>query len=115
MTSAAKYRRAVLGIAVAGAIALGGAGHLDARAGGKGKKAAYCQLHGKVKFVSAFPDYKIQIVDAFPDAKVKMVDAFPDQPGKWKAVDAFPDFTVQVVSAFPDFKVKFVEAFPGCP
>ena len=67
-------------------------------------KAGVCQLHGKVKFVSAFPKYKIKFVTAFPDIKVKMVDAFPDKPGQWQVVDAFPDFTVQVV-----------EAFPGCP
>jgi hypothetical protein len=74
-----------------------------------------CKLHGKVKFVSAFPKYKIQIVSAFPDIKVKHVTAFPDKPGEWQTVDAFPDFTVQVVDAFPDFKVQYVEAFPGCP
>ena len=74
-----------------------------------------CQLHGKVKFVSAFPKYKIQIVTAFPDIKVKKVSAFPDKPGEWQVVDAFPDFTVQVVDAFPDFKVQYVDAFPGCP
>lgn len=80
-----------------------------------GKAGRACQLHGKVKFVSAFADYKVQMVDAFPDVKVQMVSAFPDQPGQWQVVDAFPDFTVQVVSAFPDFKVQVVSAFPGCP
>ena len=77
--------------------------------------AGACKLHGKVKFVTAFPKYKIQIVSAFPDIKVKKVGAFPDKPGEWQVVDAFPDFTVQVVDAFPDFKVQYVDAFPGCP
>ena len=81
-----------------------------AKQGGKA-----CQLHGKVKFVTAFPDYKIQIVKAFPDIKVQKVSAFPDKPGKWQIVDSFPDFTVQIVDAFPDVKVQYVDAFPGCP
>jgi hypothetical protein len=80
-----------------------------------GAPPGICKLHGKVKFVTAFPKYKIQIVSAFPDIKVKHVTAFPDKPGEWQVVDAFPDFTVQVVDAFPDFKVQYVEAFPGCP
>ena len=74
-----------------------------------------CGLHGKVKFVSAFADYKVKIVSAFPDIKVQKVSAFPDKPGKWQVVDAFPDFTVQIVDAFPDIKVQYVDAFPGCP
>lgn len=78
-------------------------------------KAEACRLHGKVKFVTSFPDYKIQIVNSFPDAKVKKVTAFPDKPGEWKVVDSFPDFTVQVVDSFPDFKVQYVDSFPGCP
>lgn len=73
-----------------------------------------CQLKGRVKFVNAFPDYKIQFVNAFPDAKVKFVESFPDKAGRWKVVESFPDFTVQVVDAFPDFKIKVVDAFPGC-
>jgi hypothetical protein len=77
--------------------------------------ASICRLHGKVKYVTAFPDYKIQLVTAFPDIKVQKVTAFPDGPGKWQVVDAFPDFKVQVVNAFPDFKVQYVTAFPGCP
>jgi hypothetical protein len=77
-------------------------------------KAGVCQLHGKVKFVTAFPKYKIKIVNAFPDIKVKKVNAFPDKPGEWQVVDAFPDFTVQIVDAFPDFTVQYVDAFPGC-
>jgi hypothetical protein len=77
-------------------------------------KSGVCQLHGKVKFVTAFPKYKIKIVNAFPDIKVKKVNAFPDHGGEWQVVDAFPDFTVQIVDAFPDFTVQYVDAFPGC-
>ncbi len=77
-------------------------------------KSGVCNLHGKVKIVSAFPKYKIKIVNAFPDIKVKKVTAFPDHGGEWQFVDAFPDFTVQIVDAFPDFTVEYVNAFPGC-
>jgi hypothetical protein len=97
--------------------ALAGLLFTAARADGKPcplTKAGVCQLHGKVKFVTAFPKYKIKFVTAFPDIKVKNVTAFPDKPGEWQVVEAFPDFTVQVVDAFPDFTVQYVEAFPGC-
>jgi len=76
----------------------------------RGKK-----LYGKIKVVTAFPDFKVQKVTAFPDLKVQKVTAFPSSCGKWKFVDAFPDFTIQYVDAFPDFKIKFVDAFPGVP
>ena len=78
-------------------------------------KSDACKLHGKVKFVTSFPDYKIQIVTSFPDIKVQKVTSFPDKPGEWMVVDSFPDFTVQVVDSFPDFKVEYVDSFPGCP
>lgn len=73
-----------------------------------------CELHGRVKFVEAFADYKIELVTAFPDARVKLVESFPDRPGRWKVVESFPDFTVQIVESFSDFKVQVVESFPGC-
>ena len=76
----------------------------------KGKK-----LYGKVKIVTAFPDFKVKIVDAFPDLKVKKVTAFPDSCGKWKIVDAHADFKVKFVTAFPDFTIKYVDSFPGVP
>jgi len=74
-------------------------------------------LHGKVKVVTAFADFKVQTVTAFPDIKVKKVTSFPDQCGEWQFVNAFPDFTIQYVTAFPDFTIQFVDAFPGthCP
>ncbi len=71
------------------------------------------KLHGKVKFVTSFPDIKIQYVNSFPDIKVKFVNSFPDDCGEWKEVSNFPDFTVQVVNSFPDLKVKKVTSFPG--
>jgi hypothetical protein len=70
-------------------------------------------LKGRVKVVSAFPDFKIKAVTAFPDIRVQTVTSHPDACGKWQFVDAFPDFTVQYVDAFPDFTVQFVEHFPG--
>jgi hypothetical protein len=72
-------------------------------------------LHGKVQFVSSFPDFKIQYVTSFPDLNVKFVNSFPNKCGEWQIVESFPDFKVQVVESFPDFKVKVVESFPGLP
>lgn len=72
-------------------------------------------LHGKVKVVTTFADFKVQTVTAFPDIKVKKVACFPDDCGEWQFVDAFPDFTIQYVTAFPDFTIQFVDAFPGTP
>ena len=67
----------------------------------KGKK-----LQGKVKVVTAFPDFNVKVVDAFPDLNVKVRTAFADRCGEWIFVDAFPDFTIQYVDAFPDFSIK---------
>jgi hypothetical protein len=71
------------------------------------------KLHGKVQFVTSFPDIKIQYVTSFPDIKVKSVTSFPDDCGEWQTVTSFPDFKVQVVTSFPDLKVQMVESFPG--
>ncbi|MDR1544968.1 MAG: hypothetical protein LBS50_11325 [Prevotellaceae bacterium] len=70
-------------------------------------------LHGKVKVVTSFADFKVQIVSSFPDLKVKTVTAFPDHCGEWQFVENFPDFTVQFVENFPNFKIQFVENFAG--
>jgi hypothetical protein len=72
-------------------------------------------LHGKVKIVESFPDFKVKVVESFPDLKVKLVESFPDECGKWRIVDSFPDFTIQIVESFPDFTIKMVECFPGMP
>jgi hypothetical protein len=71
------------------------------------------KLHGKVEFVSSFPDIKIQYVTSFPDIKVKFVSSFPDDCGEWQEVTSFPDFKVQIVTSFPDLKVEKVSSFPG--
>lgn len=71
------------------------------------------QLHGKVQFVTSFPDIKIKYVSSFPDIKVKFVTSFPDDCGEWQQVTSFPDFKVQIVESFPDLKVKVVDSFPG--
>lgn len=73
------------------------------------------QLHGKVQFVTSFPDIKIQIVSSFPDLKVQLVKSFPNNCGEWEIVESFPDFKVQIVESFPDLKVQYVESFPGIP
>jgi len=61
-------------------------------------------LHGKVKFVESFPDFK-----------VKFVTSFPNDCGEWQVVESFPDFTIQVVESFPDIEIKPVNSFPGMP
>ncbi|MFT5617197.1 MAG: hypothetical protein ACI85I_000413 [Arenicella sp.] len=71
------------------------------------------ELHGKVQFVTSFPDIKIQYVTSFPDIKVKFVSSFPDDCGEWQEVTSFPDFKVQIVTSFPDLKVEKVSSFPG--
>lgn len=70
-------------------------------------------LHGKVKVVQSFADFKVKVVQSFPDLKVKKVSSFPDNCGEWQFVESFPDFTVQFVESFPDFTIQFVESFPG--
>ena len=78
-----------------------------------GTKVNVAKIHGRIQYVTSFPDYKVQVVQSFPDLKVQLVESFPDQPGKWQIVDSFPDYKIQLVDAFPDFKVQFVESFPG--
>jgi hypothetical protein len=41
-----------------------------------GVQDQYCQLHGRVRFVDAFADYRIQFVDMLPDARVMFVTDF---------------------------------------
>ena len=71
------------------------------------------KIHGRVQFVTSFPDYRVKVVDSFPDLKVQMVTSFPDKPGQWQKVDSFPDFKVQIVDSFPDFTIQYVTSFPG--
>jgi hypothetical protein len=71
------------------------------------------KIHGRIQFVTSFPDYKVQVVNSFPDLKVQMVDSFPDKPGQWQKVDSFPDYKVQLVDSFPDFTIQWVNSFPG--
>ncbi len=70
-------------------------------------------LHGKVKIVEHYPDFKVKVVTSYPDLKVKIKDNYPDKCGEWKIVDSYPDFKVQVVNSYPDFKIKLVERYPG--
>ena len=73
------------------------------------------RIHGKIQFVTSFPDYKVEVVTAFEDLRVQLVESFPDQPGEWQIVDSFPDYKIQIVESFPDFKVRYVDSFPGKP
>ncbi|VVD92698.1 hypothetical protein [Pandoraea anhela] len=70
-------------------------------------------LHGKVKIVKNFADFKIEVVPSFPDLKVEKVSSFADRCGQWQIVDSFPDFTVEIVNSFGDFRVTWVNSFPG--
>ena len=76
-------------------------------------KAKVATIHGRIKWVNSFPDYKVKIVDSFADLHVKLVTSFPDDPGEWQIVDSFPDFKIQIVESFPDFTIKYVDSFPG--
>jgi hypothetical protein len=77
------------------------------------KNLDLAKIHGRVQFVTSFPDYRVKVVDNFPDLKVQMVTSFPDKPGQWQMVDSFPDFKVQIVDSFPDFTIQYVTSFPG--
>jgi hypothetical protein len=119
-------RRAKIGLALAAAVWLSGAGFARAdpapakdlvELGKVGKSCTFKgkKLWGKFQVVNAFPDLKVQVVNAFPDVKVQVVNAFPDKCGKWQMVKAFPDVKIQFVDAFPDIKIQYVNAFPGVP
>ncbi len=71
------------------------------------------KLHGRIQFVTSFPDYKVKVVDSFADLHVKLVESFPDDPGEWQVVESFPDYKIQIVESFPDFTIHYVESFPG--
>jgi len=77
------------------------------------KNVDVSRIHGRIQYVSSFPDYKVQAVTSFPDLRVQIVKSFPDKPGRWQIVDSFPDYKIQMVQSFPDFTVEFVESFPG--
>jgi hypothetical protein len=76
-------------------------------------KVDVSKIHGRIQYVSSFPDYKVQAVTSFPDLRVQIVKSFPDKPGRWEIVDSFPDYKIQMVQSFPDFTIEFVESFPG--
>ena len=76
-------------------------------------KVDVSKIHGRIQYVTSFPDYKVQAVTSFPDLRVQIVTSFPDKPGMWEIVDSFPDYKIQMVQSFPDFTVQFVGSFPG--
>lgn len=71
------------------------------------------RIHGKIQYVTSFPDYKVEVVTSFEDLAVQEVDSFPDSPGQWQIVTSFPDFKIQKVSSFGNFKIRYVTSFPG--
>ena len=74
----------------------------------KGKK-----LWGKVKFVTAFADFKVQMAQYTPELKVKLVDYNPSNCGEWQVSQWFPDFKVQIVEGYGDFRIQLVDTVPG--
>jgi len=97
--------------ALLGLIVLGMPGTRKVQAREEGPDVS--KIHGRIQFVTSFPDYKVQEVSSFPDLKVQVVESFPDKPGRWQIVDSFPDYKIQVVDSFPDFTIQYVESFPG--
>ena len=71
------------------------------------------KIHGKIQYVTSFPDYKVEVVTPFEDLAVQEVDSLPVNPGQWQIVTSLPDFKIQKVSAFGDFKIRYVTSFPG--
>jgi hypothetical protein len=106
-------RDILLPFAIAGLIALVLLGPRGMETQAAEKRVDVDRIHGRIQFVTSFPDYKVQVVNSFPDLKVQMVTSFPDKPGLWQKVDSFPDYKVQIVDSFPDFTVQWVNSFPG--
>ena len=77
------------------------------------RKIDLAKIHGRIQFVSSFPDFKVKVVNSFPDLKVQVVESFPDKPGRWQIVESFPDYKIQIVESFPDFTIQYVTSFPG--
>lgn len=48
----------------------------------KSTKPDVAKIHGRIQFVTSFPDYKVKTVESFPDLKVEIVASFPDKPGQ---------------------------------
>lgn len=106
-------RDILLPFAIAGLIALVLLGPRATDTQAAEKSVDVGKVHGRIQFVTSFPDYKVQVVNSFPDLKVQMVTSFPDKPGLWQKVDSFPDYKVQLVDSFPDFTIQYVNSFPG--
>ncbi|MCQ2319453.1 MAG: hypothetical protein MJZ90_11135 [Bacteroidales bacterium] len=64
-------------------------------------------LHGRVKIVTEYPDFRIKVTDEYPDIVVKTVSETSHTCCEWQIVDEYPDFTVQFVEDYPDFTVAF--------
>lgn len=85
----------------------------QAYAGDSEDKPDLSRIHGRIQYVTSFPDYKVQVVKSFEDLRIQVVKSFPDSIGKWQIVDSSPDFKIQLVDSFPDFKIRYVDSFPG--
>lgn len=70
-------------------------------------------LHGRVRVVEHFGDFKIREVQHFGDLRVEVVSIAPNDCGKWEYVSIGEDFTVEFVNIGEDFTVEFVNIAPG--
>ena len=69
-------------------------------------KVDVSKIHGKIRIVKRFPDFKIQIVETDADLEVELVETCCCSPGKWKLVSGHGDYLLKVVKANPDFTVS---------
>lgn len=77
------------------------------------------RLMGRVRIVSAFPDFRVKLEDDKKRAElwVRRVQGTPEICGEWQIVDGMADFTVAFVESGEDFKIAWVGArdTPGIP
>jgi hypothetical protein len=74
----------------------------------------YCNVFGKISFVSIGEDYKIKYVSVGEDLEVKFVSGNNFKEGQWRETSVGADFKVKVVTVGEDFKVKRVTVGEGC-
>ena len=73
----------------------------------------YCNVYGKIRFVTIGEDYKIKYVKGSADVDIKFVNASPNK-GQWKVSSIGADYKIKVVSIGEDFTVREVSNGEGC-
>tara|TARA_B100001564_G_C20495523_1_gene603739 strand:- start:121 stop:828 length:708 start_codon:yes stop_codon:yes gene_type:complete len=74
----------------------------------------YCDVYGKISFVSAGEDYKIKYVSVGEDLEVRFVSGNNFKEGQWSETSVGADFKIKVVTVGEDFKVRRVSVGEGC-